>query len=165
MAQDRGYVEMTQLLERTLASLHGASSEGESVAAAIRDPDLALVRRILDGSPQLVNAGDARSNQPIHWAVMTRQIPIIDELLARGADIDARRADGARPIQLTMPASPAPRITTRTPDTRPVRSKGACAGAASRPRPVIVSYTSEAPPAAATRARNRRRVRSILPSR
>ena len=101
MARDRGYAEMTQLLERKLAELHGASSEGESVAAAIRDRDLAHVRRILDESPQLIRAGDARSNQPIHWAVMTRQIPIVDELLARGADIDARRADGARPIQLT----------------------------------------------------------------
>ena len=38
---------------------------------------------------------------PIHWAVMTRQIGIIDELLARGADINAQRFDGARPIQLT----------------------------------------------------------------
>jgi len=101
MARDRGYLEMTQLLERKLASIHGASSEGESVAAAIRDRDLARVTRILEESPQLVRAGDARSNQPIHWAVMTRQIPMVDELLARGADIDARRADGARPIQLT----------------------------------------------------------------
>ena len=101
MARDRGYTEMTQLLERKLASIHGASSEGETVAAAIRDRDLARLRRILDESPQLIHAGDGRSNQPIHWAVMTRQSPIIDELLARGADIDARRADGARPIQLT----------------------------------------------------------------
>jgi ankyrin repeat protein len=101
MARDRGYAEMTQLLERKLANLHCASSEGESVAAAIRNRDLARARHILDESPQLVRAGDARSNQPIHWAVMTRQIPMIDELLARGADIDARRADGARPIQLT----------------------------------------------------------------
>jgi ankyrin repeat protein len=101
MARDRGYAEMMQLLERKLASLHGASSEGEPVAAAIRDRDLAHVRRILDQSPQLLRAGDARSNQPIHWAVMTRQTAIVDELLTRGADIDARRADGARPIQLT----------------------------------------------------------------
>jgi ankyrin repeat protein len=48
----------------------------------------------------LLHAADARSNQPIHWAVMTRQIALIDELLARGADINARRFDGARPIQL-----------------------------------------------------------------
>ena len=42
-------------------------------------------------SPELLHAGDGRSNQPIHWAVMTRQLDIIDELLARGADINARR--------------------------------------------------------------------------
>jgi ankyrin repeat protein len=101
MARDRGYVEMSQLLEQKLASLHGASSEGELLAAAIRDRDPGRVRRTLDESPQLLHAGDGRSNQPIHWAVMTRQLPMIDELLARGADIDARRADGARPIQLT----------------------------------------------------------------
>jgi ankyrin repeat protein len=32
---------------------------------------------------------------------MTRQLDLIDELLARGADINAARLDGARPIQLT----------------------------------------------------------------
>ncbi len=49
----------------------------------------------------IVNAGDNRSNQPIHWAVMTRQLDLIDDLLARGADINSARQDGARPIQLT----------------------------------------------------------------
>jgi ankyrin repeat protein len=101
MARDRGYAEMTTLLKQRLADRHGASSAGEVVAAAIRDRDLDRARRILDESPDLLHAGDARSNQPIHWAVMTRQLPMIDELLARGADIEARRADGARPIQLT----------------------------------------------------------------
>jgi hypothetical protein len=32
---------------------------------------------------------------------MTRQLEAIDELLRRGADITARRMDGARPIHLT----------------------------------------------------------------
>src|SRR4030095_11781702 len=46
--------------------------------------------------------GDQRSNQPIHWATMTRQLDAIDELLRRGADINTRRrTDGARPIHLT----------------------------------------------------------------
>ena len=59
------------------------------------------VRACSTPRPGLLHTGDKRSNQPIHWAVMTRQIELIDELLARGADINARRCDGARPIQLT----------------------------------------------------------------
>ncbi|MGI8604601.1 MAG: ankyrin repeat domain-containing protein [Verrucomicrobiales bacterium] len=101
IACDRGYVEMEKLLETKLASRHGASSRGEAIAAAIRSRDLLQVRALLNAAPELLHAGDARGNQPIHWAVMTRQIDIIDELLARGADINAKRTDGARPIQLT----------------------------------------------------------------
>jgi ankyrin repeat protein len=101
IARDRGYEEMQKLLEAKLTSLHGASPKGEGIAAAIRERDLAKVRNLLDAAPELLHAGDERSNQPIHWAVMTRQIDIIDELLTRGADINARRQDGARPIHLT----------------------------------------------------------------
>jgi len=101
IARDRGYEEMQKLLEAKLASLHGASPKGEGIAAAIRERDLAKVRNLLDTAPELLHAGDERGNQPIHWAVMTRQIDIIDELLGRGADINAPRQDGARPIQLT----------------------------------------------------------------
>ena len=92
---------MEKLLEAKLASAQGASPKGEAVAEAIRERDLPKVRSLLDASPELLHAGDGGSNQPIHWAVMTRQIDIIDELLARGADINAARFDGARPIQLT----------------------------------------------------------------
>lgn len=101
IARDRGYEEMQKLLEIKLASLHGASPKGEGIAAGIRERDLAKVRNLLDAEPELLHAGDERGNQPIHWAVMTRQLDIIDELLARGADIDARRQDGGRPIHLT----------------------------------------------------------------
>ncbi len=101
VCRDRGYGEMEKLLETTYANTHGASTMGEPVAAAIRERDLPKVRNLLDASPELLHAGDGRSNQPIHWAVMTRQIDVIDELLSRGADINAARFDGARPIQLT----------------------------------------------------------------
>ena len=101
IARDRGYAEMETLLTTKLASRHNISSRGEPVAEAIRQRDLARVRTLLDASPELLHAGDLRSNQPIHWAVMTRQMDVIDELLARGADINARRCEGASPIQLT----------------------------------------------------------------
>jgi ankyrin repeat protein len=101
IARDRGYAEMERLLETNLAELHGVSVKGEPVAAAIRERDLPKVRALLDASPGLLHAGDLRSNQPIHWAVMTRQLDVIDQLLARGADINARRYDGGRPLHLT----------------------------------------------------------------
>ena len=101
ICRDRGYAEMETLLETTYTTKYGASTKGEAVAAAIRERDLSKVRGLLDASPELLHAGDGSSNQPIHWAVMTRQLDMIDELLNRGADINAARFDGARPIQLT----------------------------------------------------------------
>ena len=59
------------------------------------------MRDLLDAQPALVGKGDKRSNQPIHWATMTRQLDALDELLRRGANIDAQRMDGGRPIHLT----------------------------------------------------------------
>jgi ankyrin repeat protein len=101
IARDRGYIEMEKLLEAKLAGLHGASPKGEPLAAAIRERDLPKLKSLLDAAPELLHAGDERGNQPIHWATMTRQLDVIDELLTRGADINAQRQDGAHPIQLT----------------------------------------------------------------
>jgi ankyrin repeat protein len=101
MASDRGYAEMQKMLETALGISDGRPSGGEVIAAAIRERDLAQVRNLLESGPTLVHARDARTNQPIHWAVMTRQLDVIDELLARGADVDAKRGDGALPIQLS----------------------------------------------------------------
>lgn len=100
IARYRGHAEILKLLEDTLANAHGVSAKGEIIAAAIRERDLAKVKSLLDASPEILHASDAFSNQPIHWAVMSRQIDMIDELLARGADINAQRFDGARPIHL-----------------------------------------------------------------
>jgi ankyrin repeat protein len=101
IARDRGYAEMEKLLADKLAQLHGASPKGETLASAIRERDVAKVTALLDAAPELLHAGDERGNQPIHWATMTRQLDLIDLFLALGADTNARRQDGARPIQLT----------------------------------------------------------------
>ncbi|MET0393328.1 MAG: ankyrin repeat domain-containing protein [Chitinophagaceae bacterium] len=99
IARDRGHVEMEALLQSALGKSEGQPG-GERIAEAIRSRDLSQVKQWLDEKPELVHARDEHSNQPIHWAVMTRQPDMIDELLRRGADIDARRADGAQPVQL-----------------------------------------------------------------
>ena len=101
ICRDRGYSAMETLLESKLLTAHNASPAGEPVAAAIRARDLPKVRSLLDASPELLHAGDARSNQPIHWAVMTRQIDMIDELLGASCGYRRRSLRWARPIQLT----------------------------------------------------------------
>lgn len=101
MARERGYAEMVALLEGHLERRFRISERGEAIGAAIREKSLKKTRRLLDTAPELIHAGDERGNQPIHWAVMTRQLRMIDEMLARGADINAQRFDGARPVQLT----------------------------------------------------------------
>ena len=101
IARDRGHVEMERLLTETLDTKFNASSKGEPIALALREHDLTRMRELLDAEPALLSKGDRLSNQPIHWATMTRQLEAIDELLQRGADIDARRVDGAQPIHLT----------------------------------------------------------------
>jgi ankyrin repeat protein len=101
LARDRGYTEMEQLLAQTLETKFNASPNGEAVALALRNHDLKQIRELLDARPELLGKGDRGSSQPIHWATMTRQLDAIDDLLARGADINARRMDGARPIHLT----------------------------------------------------------------
>ena len=101
IARDRGYTEMERMLADTLETKFNASPKGEPVALALRDHDLKRMRELLDAQPELISKGDKGSSQPIHWATMTRQLDAIDELLRRGADVNARRIDGARPIHLT----------------------------------------------------------------
>ncbi len=101
IARDRGYAELAALFETQLKERYHIVPEGVEIAEAIRSFDTARVLTLLETRPELVHAADARGNQPVHWAALTRQIPLIDLLLSRGADINARRPDGARPLDLT----------------------------------------------------------------
>lgn len=100
-ARDRGYDELAGFLTSLLEKEHHIIPAGETIAAAIKAFDMPRVRALLEAQPQLLHAADKGGSQPIHWASLTRQIALIDYLLDRGADINARRPDGARPLDLT----------------------------------------------------------------
>jgi ankyrin repeat protein len=101
VARDRGYTDLAAFLESTLKERHHMSPEAAAVVATIKARDPARVRALLEQQPDLLHAADEHGSQPIHWAVMTRQIELIDYLLERGAEINAARPNGTRPLHLT----------------------------------------------------------------
>jgi ankyrin repeat protein len=101
IVRDRGYTELTDFFEKQLRDRYQIMPGGEEIAALIRAFDKNAVRQSIEENPALVHVADKRGNKPIHWASLTRQIDLIDFLLNKGADIDARRPDGARAIDLT----------------------------------------------------------------
>lgn len=101
LARERGYDQVAALLEATLWDRFQISPDGEILAALIRDRKPDEVQSTLDARPELLHFADGYGNKPIHWAVMTRQLALIDCLLQRGADINAMRPDGCRPLDLT----------------------------------------------------------------
>lgn len=101
LASDRGHAEMAAFLESRRAERYRMMPGAAEVAEAIKARDLGKVRELLERHPQFLHGADERGNEPIHWAVMTRQTELIDYLLDRGADINAQRPDGVRPLLLT----------------------------------------------------------------
>jgi ankyrin repeat protein len=101
IARERGHEELAGMIESKLKQLYGISPEADPVIEAIKARDGRKVKELVDSRPDLVHVADKRGNKPLHWAVMTRQLALIDYLLERGADIDAARSDGIRPLHLT----------------------------------------------------------------
>ena len=75
---------------------------GEILAEHIRKRDLDRVTAHLDRHPSHIRACDERGNVPIHWTVLTMNMSMVRALLDRGADVNASRPDGARPVDLVF---------------------------------------------------------------
>ena len=101
IGRERGFEDLVLLLEAKRKEQYHVVPEADAVVAAIKGRDVGQVRTLLEKQPDLLHAADEFGSQPLHWAVMTRQLELIDYLLERGADINAARPNGTRPIHLT----------------------------------------------------------------
>ncbi|ULL16270.1 ankyrin repeat domain-containing protein [Paenibacillus sp. H1-7] len=101
-AKDRGYEDIANLLETHMGHRYKSSPAGSGIVESIKNRDRDEILRQLNADPESIHTGDERGNRPLHWAVLTRQMWLIDELLSRGADLQAARVDGATPIQLAI---------------------------------------------------------------
>lgn len=101
-AQDRGHDAVVKLLREHLQRTLKAEPIGEKLTALIRDRKVKELLQLLAQLPEALHASDERGNTPLHWAVMTRQLELLDQLLAMGADPLAKRGDGSQPAQLAL---------------------------------------------------------------
>jgi ankyrin repeat protein len=70
-----------------------------SLTDAIKNKDVAQVKTLLQGQPDLARTGQGPQGEPLlHLAVNQGTPEIVACLLAEGADIDARRAGGFTPL-------------------------------------------------------------------
>ncbi|MBI2301392.1 MAG: ankyrin repeat domain-containing protein [Armatimonadetes bacterium] len=102
IARHRGDTELCAWLERFYCERYGVQPIGDRLAQAIKERDEGAALGLLNGGGAPLQAADSFGNQPLHWAALTRNLPLIDALLERGAPIDARRPDGARPVNLAF---------------------------------------------------------------
>ncbi len=99
-AKDRGNQEIYDLLDGDRRIKFNYNPEAKQVSDAIRKYCVDDVRSILEGDKMLATASDETGNHPIHWAVLTGQLAMVDLLLSYGVDVDTRRFDGALPLDL-----------------------------------------------------------------
>jgi ankyrin repeat protein len=84
-------------------ALPGAADDRADLSLAIRRGDLAAVRTIVAKSPALVTSADGTGFTPLHIAATAGRVNVIEFLLGRGADLEARTPGGQTPLFQTVP--------------------------------------------------------------
>ncbi len=79
------------------------ANDREDLSLAIRQGNLAAVRAIVEKNPALVTSADNAGFTPLHIAATAGRVDIVEYLLDRGADIEARTAGGQTPLFQTVP--------------------------------------------------------------
>lgn len=101
-AKHRGYSSLVEILERHLQQELYSNSVGESMAGLMKERNEDALIKWIEETPDAIHSSDGRGNTALHWAVLSRQRRIIDFLVEKGADLNATRADGSKPIHLAM---------------------------------------------------------------
>lgn len=86
-----------------LASLFIINSQAfqassEEIFKAAAEGDLAKVQALIEKNPELVKARDEEASTPLHGAAAAGHIEIVEYLLSKGADIDARNNANQNPL-------------------------------------------------------------------
>ena len=110
VALDRGHLAVAAHLREELRQRAASDGSTHPLHEAVAEGETGSVQRMLDDDRGLVNRGDALGRRPLHYAVQAGNGDMIDLLVRRGADVDARGFSsddrlggyGFRPVALTL---------------------------------------------------------------
>jgi ankyrin repeat protein len=101
-AEDRGHAEVTNVLRARLSRRFAIAPGLQAIIAAAAQGDLAAVEAELARDPALARAGNETGDTPLHHAAQRGHLDVVRALLAAGANVDAERGDGYRPVHCAL---------------------------------------------------------------
>jgi len=101
-AEDRGHEELAEQLRRRLSRRFAVASGTQAIIAAATRGDLAAVVTELGQDPGLARASNETGDTALHQAAKNGHLKIVRTLLAAGANVDAVRGDGYRPVHCAL---------------------------------------------------------------
>ena len=101
-AEDREHDDVAGLLRGRLSRRFALASGTQAIITSAAKGDLAAVESELARNPALVRASNETGDTPLHQAARHGHLHVVRTLLAAGADVDAVRADGYRPLHCAL---------------------------------------------------------------
>lgn len=98
IATDRGHTAVVEAIEKWLNRKRGTTSQGEEFTTAASRGDDEHIRSMLDADPSLINATDKVGQTALFKVIHRGDLPLLVELLDRGAEVDHLDANGHRPL-------------------------------------------------------------------
>jgi len=114
IADDRDRHDVSRVLREHLTRRFALSDDIVAILEAARTGDVARVNSELARKPKLARASNETGDTALHRAADAGHLEVVEVLLAAGAEVDAIRGDGYRPIHCAL----MPRKSQATPEQR-----------------------------------------------
>ena len=101
-AEDRGHHEIADMLRIRLTRHFAVAAGTQAIIDAASKGDLVAVEAELARAPDLARVGNETGDTPLHHAARNGHAAVVEALTSAGANVDAVRGDGYRPVHCAL---------------------------------------------------------------